>query len=98
LDALLDNALVWVNHDGSVQTKADYLAKIRTGGPNPIQIAPESMTVRALGNTATVVGIYREKVIAGGQAYSLRYRFINTWAFQHGKWVCIAAAAAASAK
>jgi ketosteroid isomerase-like protein len=96
LDAMFDNALVWVEPDGVQLTKADYLAKLRKPDINVTEINPESMTVRAHGTTAVVVGIYRERGVKDGQAYALRARFMDTWAFKNGKWLCIAAAATSS--
>jgi ketosteroid isomerase-like protein len=96
LDAMFDNALVWVEADGVQLTKADYLANLHKPDIDIIDISPESLTVRAHGTTAVVVGIYRERGVKNGQAYVLRARFMDTWAFKNGKWLCIAAAATSS--
>lgn len=96
LDAMFDNALMWVEPNGMQLTKADYLANLRKAGLNLVEIGPESMTVRAHGTTAVVVGIYRERGVKDGQAYVLRARFMDTWVFKNGKWLCIAAAATSS--
>lgn len=96
LDAMFDNALVWVEPNGVQLTKADYLANLRKSSINVVEISPESMTIRAHGTTAVVFGIYRERGVRDGQAYVLRARFLDTWAFKNGKWLCIAAAATSS--
>jgi ketosteroid isomerase-like protein len=96
LDAMLDNALVWVEPNGVQLTKADCLAELRRPSINLVEIGPESMTVQAHGTTAVVVGIYRERGVKDGHAYVLRARFMDTWAFKNGKWLCIAAAATSS--
>lgn len=96
LDAMFDNALVWVEPNGVRLTKADYLANLRKPGITIVEIGPESMTVRLRGTTAIVVGIYRERGMKDGQAYMLRARFLDTWVFKNGRWLCIAAAATSS--
>jgi hypothetical protein len=93
LDAMLDNALVWVEPDGVQWTKADYLANLRSNDVNLLEIAPESISVRVFADIAIVVGIYHEKRVSDGRPFVLRARFIDTWTLKRGKWVCIAATA-----
>src|SRR5712671_2503278 len=59
LDTLLDNAIVLVNDDGSVQTKVEFLASVKPPGAQGAQeqqVAPESMSVHVFGNTAIATG------------------------------------------
>src|SRR5215470_2630669 len=44
LDALLDDAIVLVNDDGSVQSKKDFLASVHAANAQEQQVAPESMS------------------------------------------------------
>lgn len=60
--ALENVALVYVEY-GQLVTKGDYLARIKQESP---QIAMEAMTVRQFGDTAIVVGTYRERQSRGG--------------------------------
>jgi ketosteroid isomerase-like protein len=94
LDALLDNAIVLVNDDGSVQTKAEFLASVKPSasqaGSQEQQVAPESMSVHVFGNTAIATGIFRAKGMEGKKSYVRRERFIDTWIYKNGQWVCIA--------
>lgn len=93
LDAMFDNALVVVEPDGSQLTKAEYLAGLHAADSTVLQVKAESITVHAFGDIALTAGIYREKGVRDGRPYALRCRFINTWAFKRGKWVCVAATA-----
>jgi ketosteroid isomerase-like protein len=93
LDALFDNALVFVEYDGTLLSKAAYLTKVRMAGPTLQEVATESMSVHTFGNTVIVVGIYHEKGVEDGHAYLHRRRFVDTWEYKMGNWVCIAAAA-----
>ncbi len=94
LDALLDNAIVLVNDDGSVQAKAEFLAAVKTAGAQSSsqqqQVAPESLSVHVFGTTAIASGVMRVKGVEGGKTYSRRERFIDTWIYRDGKWVCVA--------
>jgi ketosteroid isomerase-like protein len=94
LDALLDNAIVLVNDDGSMQTKADFLASVKPSasqsGSQEQQVAPESMSVHVFGNTAIATGIFRAKGMEGKKSYVRRERFIDTWIYKDGRWTCVA--------
>jgi ketosteroid isomerase-like protein len=94
LDALLDNAIVLVNDDGSVQTKKEFLESVKPPGSptgsQEQQVAPESMSVRVFGNTAIATGIFRAKGMEGKKSYVRRERFIDTWIYKDGHWVCVA--------
>lgn len=94
LDALLDNAIVLVNDDGSVQTKTEFLASVKSAGSQAgsqeQQIVPVSMSVRVFGNTAIATGIFRAKGVEGGKPYVRRERFIDTWVDKGGRWICVA--------
>jgi ketosteroid isomerase-like protein len=94
LDALLDNAIVLVNDDGTVQTKAEYLASVKSAssqvGSQEQQVVPESMSVRVFGSTAISTGVFRAKGVENGKAYVRRERFVDTWVYRDGRWVCVA--------
>jgi len=90
LDALLDNAIVLVNDDGSVQTKKEFLASVRATNSQEQQVAPESMSVHVFGNTAIATGVMRVKGVEGGKSYVRREQFVDTWVNKGGKWVCVA--------
>lgn len=96
LDAMFDNALVLIEDDGTLRSKAEYLSRIRLAGTAALEISVESMTVRIFGPSAVVVdGTYRDKRVRDGKVFVQRRRSIDTWVFKAGHWVCIAAAARA---
>jgi ketosteroid isomerase-like protein len=90
LDGLLDNSIILVNDDGSVQSKADFLASVHATNSQEQQVAPESMHVRVFGTVAIASGVMRVKGIENGKPYTRREQFVDTWLFKAGKWVCIA--------
>ena len=90
LDVLLDDHIVLINDDGTVQTKTQFLASVKATNSQEQQVAPESMSVRVFGNTAIATGVFRAKGVGGGKRYVRRERFVDTWLFNAGKWVCVA--------
>lgn len=85
LGSILDDGIVLVNDDGSVQTKLEFLASVKVPSPATAQqqqVAPESFTVHVYGNVAIATGIMRVKGVEGGKPYSRRERFVDTWLFK----------------
>jgi len=79
LDALLDDHIVLLNDDGSMQTKAEFLASINKSDSQEQQVTPESITVHVYGNAATATGVFRAKGIEGGKPCLRRERIVDTW-------------------
>lgn len=90
LESLLDPTLVYVDYDGSVMDKAQFIASIKAPQLHPEQIVNESMTAHVYGDNAVVTGVYRERGVNNGKPYSRRGRFTDTWVYQQGAWVCVA--------
>jgi hypothetical protein len=90
LAAILDNSLVLVEDDGSLKTKSEFLASVKSASVNQEQVAPESLTVRVFGNTAIAIGVIAVKETHGGKTVVHRERFIDTWLNRNGTWICIA--------
>ena len=93
LDSILDEAIVLVNDDGSVQSKAEFLASVKSSAPlstaQQQQVSPESLSVRVFGDVAIATGVMRVKGFGAGKPYSRRERFVDTWLLKHGTWVCV---------
>ena len=92
LDSLLDNSIVLINDDGSVQTKSEFLGSLKSASTSQDQqVAPESMTVHMHGNNiAVATGVFQAKGVEKGKHYIRRERFVDTWVYKNGKWVCVA--------
>ncbi len=87
LDSILDDAIVLVNDDGSVQTKSEFFASVKSSAPQ--QVAPESLSVHVHDNVAIATGVMRVKGLENGKPYTRRERSVHTWLVKHGSWVCI---------
>jgi ketosteroid isomerase-like protein len=90
LNQILDDRIVLINDDGSVQTKMEFLASVKMSSSQEQQIAPESMGVYVFGNTAISTGVFRAKGVEAGKPYTRRERFVDTWIYKNGNWICIA--------
>lgn len=91
LTNLLADDLVYVDYDGSISTKQEFLADVKSADITGEQINNEGVTVHLYnGNVAVSTGIYRDKGMEKGKPFSRRGRFINVWLSRNGKWECIA--------
>jgi ketosteroid isomerase-like protein len=90
LDQLLASSLAYVDYDGSMMNKGQFLASIQEESLHPAQITNEEMTAHVYGEAAVVTGIYREKGTLKGKAYLRKGRFTDTWVRQSGTWQCVA--------
>jgi len=93
LSAIFDNSLVFVDYDGKILTKAQYLDRVKVDSSHLQQIVTESMNIQMFGNTAIVVGTYRAKGVENAKPYLRRRRFIDVWMLRGEHWICVAAEA-----
>jgi ketosteroid isomerase-like protein len=90
LDGLLGDSLVYVDYDGTLMDKAQFMASVKAPSLHPEQIVNENMTAHVYGDSAVVTGVYLEKGVDKGKPYLRRGRFIDTWVKHNGTWVCVA--------
>jgi ketosteroid isomerase-like protein len=91
LSSLLADNLVYVEYDGSLSNKQQFLANVRSADVTSEQINNEGVTVHLYNNNVAVsTGIYRDKGIEKGKPFQRRGRFTNVWINQNGSWQCIA--------
>lgn len=90
LTNILADDLVYVDYDGSISTKQQFLADVKSADITGEQINNEGVTVHMYNNVAVSTGIYRDKGIEKGKPFLRRGRFTNVWLNRNGKWECIA--------
>jgi ketosteroid isomerase-like protein len=90
LETLLDSSLVYIDYDGSIMNKVQFIASVQAPSLHPEQIVNESMTAHVYGDSAVVTGIYREKGLKNGKPYLRRGRFTDSWVYRDQTWVCVA--------
>lgn len=89
LDDLFDNAMIYVDFDGTLLTKAEFLSRVKS--QHVEQVTTQSMTVAVFDLTAVVTGTYLAREIKHGREVIRRGRFIDTWVYKNQTWVCVAA-------
>ena len=89
LDMLLANTMVSVDIDGSIASRGEFLASIKSPDYQPTQAVTEQSTVQVYGDAAVVVGIFRVKGTEKGKPYTRRERFVDTWIKMNGTWQCV---------
>jgi ketosteroid isomerase-like protein len=92
LTAIFYNSLIYVEYDGTLLTKAAYLARVKANNTHRQQVVAEEMNLQMFGNTAIVVGTYWVKGTENGKPYLRRGRFTDVWVLTNGNWICVAAA------
>jgi hypothetical protein len=90
LEALLDRSMVYIDYDGSIMDKAQFVASVKAPALHPEQIVNESMTAHVYVDSAVVTGVYREKGVNHGKPYLRHGRFTDTWVYRDKAWVCVA--------
>jgi ketosteroid isomerase-like protein len=91
---ILDDSIILVEEDGSIQSRSVFLASIDAARSTDEQISePESISVRIFGETAIATGVFLRRGFANGKPHLKRNRFVDTWLKRGASWVCIAASA-----
>ncbi len=90
LNMLLANTFVSVEIDGSVSSKNEFLASIKSPDYQASQAVNEQSSVQVYGDAAVVVGVFRIKGTEKGKLYVHRERFVDTWIKLNGAWQCVA--------
>lgn len=90
LDALIDDALLFVGPDGGIYTKADDLHLHRSGAQRMTHADWQAVEVRSYGTTCVTVvtaqlsGTLMEEPFAG------MFRYVRTWVQRQGVWRVVA--------
>jgi ketosteroid isomerase-like protein len=90
LNQLLAESLVYVDYDGTLLNKKEFLESTLHNNIEQEQINNDGMTVHMYGNAAVVTGVYRDKGLEKGKPFLRRGRFTDMWINQNGTWQCVA--------
>jgi ketosteroid isomerase-like protein len=83
-----------VNPEGTIVTKAQALAEMKSGEDVYTSAVADEMNVRVYGDAAVVVGRNTVKEQYKGKDVSGQDRFTDTWVKKDGRWQCVATAVA----
>jgi ketosteroid isomerase-like protein len=90
LQMMLAPELVYIDYDGVLMNKAEYLFSVQSLTLRPQRVVNESVSARLFGKAAVVTGVYRENGKKDGKPYVLRERFTDTWVRRGESWMCVA--------
>ena len=79
LNALLDDALIWIHSSAMVEDKTAFLARIGQANDLYLAIRRTDESIRFAGPVAIVTGIAHVHASVGGTEKALRNRFTNIW-------------------
>ena len=91
LGGLLDDRWTVTHGDGTVNTKAEYLADLKSGARKFFgDVKQDDFTVRIYGDTAIAAGLSDSKVEYKGKPSGGALRFTRVYVKRDGRWVMIA--------
>lgn len=86
LERLLADDLTYTHSNGTVETKLQFLASIRTKTLEYREIEAEDVKVSLHGETAIVTGLAAVKLATGGREMDLSLRFTAVYIRKGGAW------------
>lgn len=90
LDELLANSLVYVDYDGSLMDKDQFVASAKNSTVQSLQLVNDNVHVHMYADSAVVYGVYHEKGVEKGHSYTRNGRFVDTWVKVSNTWQCVA--------
>ena len=90
LERLLSDDLIYTHASGWRQTKAEFLASIRSGELLYHFFASDDLNVRSYGNVVLVTGHAAAKVRAKGQELNVSLLYLEAYVKQDGLWQLVA--------
>lgn len=90
LAALLHDELVYTHSSGVVDTKASYLASLRSGRTRYLSVEQREQQVKLLGEVALVIGATHIEVDVVAVRKSLDLRSLAVWTAMPAGWQFIA--------
>lgn len=85
--------MVYVDFDGTLRTRDQFLNYVKTDSSSPDQLVTEDVSIHSYGDFAVVTGVFRGKWSKGGKPAQLKGRFIDSWARINGAWQCVSSQA-----
>jgi ketosteroid isomerase-like protein len=90
LSSLLPETFVYTDYDGTVMTKAQFLADLKDTSYVATLVVNENEHVFSYDNAAVVTGTYHTKGKYKGKPFEHWGRFTDMWVRQNNLWQCVA--------
>ncbi len=90
LNRILADDLTYGHSNGQMETKAEFLARIKSGDLKYKSVRREDVQVRVMGRAAVVTGQAAMEVRSKGEDLSLLIRFTDVYVNRGGRWEMVA--------
>jgi ketosteroid isomerase-like protein len=90
LELIYADDLIYTNATGALLTKAQHLGDLKGRALNFRSFQHDDVQVTVHGNTGVVTGISTSAVDYKGTVSSSPRRFVNVYAKEDGRWLCVA--------
>ncbi len=90
IDGLLSPDLIYAHSTGAIETKAEYVGKIRNHEYNYKGIDHESITVKMHGDSAVAHSKVRMRGVNKSGPFDNQLMMLHLWVTQGGRWVLAA--------
>jgi ketosteroid isomerase-like protein len=90
LGAIYADSFVTTDTDGKVRTKAEVLARVKSGEVKYSAAKADDLKIYVYGDAAVVNGRWTGKFTENGKPMSAVERFTDTFVRQNGQWRCVA--------
>lgn len=90
LEQILSDELIYAHSTGVIESKREYLEKLKSGQNRYDQIEHEKMTIKVFGSAAVAHSIVRMRGQSSGQPFDNRLMMMHTWIHQNGRWRLVA--------
>jgi len=87
--AMMADSFVYVDGQGQLLNKAQYLAGIADKSYHEEEIRNEDLKVVLYGDTAIVTSAYTTRGTDHGKPFVHHGRFVDVWVKLNGKWLCV---------
>jgi len=86
LEQVLGDQLIYAHSTGVVESKSEYLSRLRKGAQKYDAIEHHGMTVKTYGDAAVVHAKVRMAGKSDGRPFNDRLMMLHLWIKQGGKW------------
>ncbi len=90
LEKVLDDQLIYAHASGAIESKADYIDRLKSGKQKYDTIEQQSITVRLYGNAAVAHVKLRMAGILNGRPFDDKLMAMHFWVKQGGAWLLVA--------
>ena len=90
LNTFLAADLTYVHSGGQLETKTEFIERLRTGHLRYRRLDREEVRARVYGKTAVVTGRAHVEVDADGEQHAFEIRFLEVWVSKNGRWQMVA--------